>query len=345
VKQGQTLGGYTVVTRPTNADAGKCLWAFAEKGGERYFIKEFLDPKIPKRDSMGSVADKQRRFAECERFAARHERVMSLLRPDHEDAGNLVLAVDFFAEGTRYYKVTPSIEAADAVPSELGPHVQLVLLRTLADSLRLLHDSGIVHGDLKPENVLLAKPRKGSLLIAKLIDFDDAYPAGDPPPGDAIGGNPVYGAPEWLRYLRGERATLTQAVDMFAFGLLVHTYLFGEPPGHGPAHDCAAAAVLDGVALDWDARIGGQLRDLLVRLTDVDPAARPDIREVATLLGESDILHAPTAAVTPVSVPTPPSTRDGRVRFNFSAGHPVATTTRARLRINMTATTDQRTAR
>ena len=33
MKLGQTLNGYTVVSRPTNADAGKCLWAFAEKGG------------------------------------------------------------------------------------------------------------------------------------------------------------------------------------------------------------------------------------------------------------------------------------------------------------------------
>jgi eukaryotic-like serine/threonine-protein kinase len=317
VKLGQTLGGYTVVTRPTNADAGKCLWAFATRDGVEYFIKEFLDPKIPRPDGMGSVADKQRRFAECERFRARHERIMAMLPADHEDAGNLVLAVDFFAEGTRYYKVTPRITATDAVPHELPPRAQLVLLRTLADSLRLLHGRGMVHGDLKPENVLLAKPRQGSLRIAKLIDFDDGYPAGEPPPKETIGGNPLYGAPEWLRYLRDGHPTLTTAVDMFAFGLLVHTYLFGALPGHGSAHDSPAAAVLDGVALDWDPRVGGRLRQLLTTLTSADPAARPDILAVTELLAASDILTAPAG---------------GRVRFNFTARQPATT----RLRINMT---------
>jgi serine/threonine protein kinase len=318
VKLGQTLGGYTVVTKPTNADAGKCLWAFATRDGVEYFIKEFLDPKIPRPDGMGSVADKERRLAECRSFAARHARIMAMLPADHQGAGNLVLAVDFFAEGTRYYKVTPRITATDAVPHELAPRAQLVLLRTLADSLRLLHGRGMVHGDLKPENVLLAKSRQGSLLVAKLIDFDDGYPTGEPPPKDSIGGNPLYGAPEWLRYLRDGRASaLTQAVDMFAFGLLVHNYLFGALPGHGDAHDSPAAAVLDGVSLDWDPRVGGRLRQLLVALTSADFLARPDIRAVAGLLATPDILTAPTGS---------------RVRVNFTARQPAT----SRLRINMT---------
>lgn len=327
MKQGQTIGGYTVLTRPTNADAGKCLWAFAEKGGTEYFIKEFLDPKIPRPDGMGSVADKERRYAECERFAARHERVMALLPADHEDAGNLVLAVDFFAEGTRYYKVTPRVNASDAVPDALEPRAQLVLLRTLVDSLRLLHRSGIVHGDLKPENVLLAKPRQGPLLIAKLIDFDDAYPAGEPPPKDAIGGNPLYGAPEWLSYVRdGRRAgSLTQAVDMFALGLLIHTYLVGEPPGYGTTHESPAAALLDGVRLDWDPAVGGRLRTLLTALTSADPRARPDIVTVAEQLAAADVLTAGE----PASVPVPAA--GGRVRFNFTTRRPAT----ARLRINI----------
>lgn len=329
MKQGQTIGGYTVLTRPTNADAGKCLWAFAEKDGNRYFIKEFLDPKLPRPDGMGSVADKERRYAECQRFAARHERVMALLPADHEDAGNLVLAVDFFAEGTRYYKVTPQVTASDAAPHELEPRAQLVLLRTLADSLRLLHHSGIVHGDLKPENVLLAKPRQGPLLIAKLIDFDDSYPAGEPPAKDAIGGNPLYGAPEWLEYVREGRqaSSLTQAVDMFAVGLLIHTYVFGGPPGYGTAHDSPAAAVLDGVRLDWDPNAGGRLRQLLTALTSAAPSSRPDISTVAEHLAAPDILTA--------TDPAPVSTRGagGRVRVNFTTRRPAT----ARLRINMTS--------
>jgi serine/threonine protein kinase len=326
VKLGQKIHGYTVITRPSNANAGKCLWAFAEKDGGEYFIKEFLDPKIPRSDGMGSKEDKELRFAECKRFAARHEQVMELLSADHEDAGNLVLAVAFFAEGTRYYKVTPRVNATEAAPHELEPRTQLVLIRTLTDSLRLLHASGIVHGDLKPENVLLAKPRQGPLLVAKLIDFDDAYPAGEPPPMDTIGGNPLYGAPEWLSYLRGscEPASLDQAVDMFAFGLLVHTYLFGGLPAHDNAYDSPAAAVLDGAPLRWDPRVGGRLRQLLTELTSAEPRARPDIRTVSNMFSTADVLTADAAGAWE-------PTGKSRVRVN-GIRQPSST----RLRINMT---------
>ncbi|WP_084467384.1 protein kinase domain-containing protein [Actinokineospora inagensis] len=344
MKLNQVLNGYRVVTRPTNADAGKCLWAFAEKGGGEFFIKEFLDPKIPKADSMGTVEDKERRFAECERFAKRHTDIMAALRADDVHAGNLVLAVDFFAVGTRYYKVTPRVRPADAAARDLDTRGQLVLLKTLVDSLVLLHAKGIVHGDLKPENILLTPARKGSLLVAKLIDFDDAYQAGAPPMAEVIGGNPLYGAPEWLRYLRGDQGaharSLTQAADVFAVGLLIHTYLFGVPPGYGEGHESPAAAVLAGAPLAWDSRLGGRIRRLLESLTAADHRARPVIADVAAALDEPDVLVSAAVSPSPPPVP-PPSTpppgggaRTSRVLVNTTKT--AARTSSARLRINLT---------
>lgn len=291
MKQGDLIMGYRVVSRPSNADAGKCLWAFAEKNGADYFIKEFLDPKRPKADSMGSIEDKQRRFAECERFEARQWRVSKALRRDDPQAGNLVLMKDFFHSGTRYYKVTDRITAAMVRPDQLVADLQLILLRTLADSLGLLHRIGIVHGDLKPENILLHQPPGSSVYTSKLIDFDDSYPAGDPPAREVVGGNPMYGAPEWLAYLRGDASVeprcLTQAVDMFAFGLLAHHYLFGSLPDFPDEHESPAAALLAGDALRWRPRMPQPWSDLLPALTQADPALRPTITDTIATLGRA----------------------------------------------------------
>ena len=307
--------GYRVVSRPSNADAGKCLWAFAEKDGGEFFIKEFLDPKRPRPDSMGSVEDKRRRLAECERFEARQRQVSDALRRDDPQAGNLVLMTDFFHVGTRYYKVAERIRAAAVRPEELSAGLQLILLRTLADSLGLLHRIGIVHGDLKPENILLHQPTGSSVYTAKLIDFDDSYPVGDPPPRELVGGNPRYGAPEWLGYLRGEKAFrrehLTQAADMFAFGLLAHAYLYGSLPEFADEYESPAAAVLAGDPLRWRPDLPAPWADLLPALTHLDPARRPGIADtIAVLAGKA------------------PPRRPSRVRINLTGRAPSPATTK-----------------
>lgn len=312
MKLGKTVNGYEIITRPSNKNAGKCLWAFARKAGADFFVKEYLDPKRPRPDSMGSVADKERRLAECRRFERHHEKLSRLLRPDHLYAGNLVLTKDFFAEGTRYYRVTDRIDAADVDPAKLTPQDRNILLHTLCESVALLHECKIVHGDLKPENVLLHRPAGSDLHIAKLIDFDDGYMSGKPPAADVVGGNPYYGAPEWLGYLRGDNGIradqLTTAVDVFALGLLIHGYLTGVVPKFPARFESPAAAVLAGEDLELDSSLPSEWTTLLSAATRVDPARRPRIGAVLSLLRS-------------LRPPAPRPTRS-RVRINLTGRVP-----------------------
>ena len=70
------------------------------------------------------------------------------------------------------------LETADV--AALGFPAQLVLLKTVAHSLKILHDLRIVHSDLKPANVMIKRTELG--YMTKLIDFDSSYLAGSPPP-------------------------------------------------------------------------------------------------------------------------------------------------------------------
>jgi serine/threonine protein kinase len=295
VKNGDEIGGYLVVSDPTNAGGGKCMWAFAEKDGEEFFLKRFLEPKIPRKGAGGSAESRRIREETCRAFEKRHRDIMDRLRPDAPGAGNLVLATDFFSEGSTYYKVTERIDTSSlAEPHTLDTRQKAVLLRTLATSLRLLHAIDVVHGDLKPANVLVQRRGEAAFHTAKLIDFDDAYVAGDPPDRTEIAGDSLYGAPEWRRYVQGdpavEGAQLTTAADVFALGLMTHGYLAGALPGYDTAHyGSPADAVNAGERLVVDARLGHAAATLVRGMTAADPAARPRVDEVLDALKDPEV--------------------------------------------------------
>lgn len=316
VKPGDVIGGYRVVSEPTNADGGKCMWAFAEKDGKEYFLKRFLEPKRPREGGGGSAASRRIRLETCREFEERHRGIMELLRPDASGAGNLVLATDFFHAGSTYYKVTERIDTAGLdSPHTLPAKQRTVLLRTLATSLRLLHDIDVVHGDLKPANVLVQKREGAAFHTAKLIDFDDSYLSGSPPAREDIAGDSLYGAPEWRRYVQGDEsvasADLTTAADVFALGLMTHLYLTGTLPAHADRFGSPADAVNAGEPLVADERLGTATQALIGAATAADPKDRPTVADFLTALKDPG---ASTLHDTPQPRPATSAVKDGPVR-------------------------------
>ncbi|WP_151484058.1 protein kinase domain-containing protein [Streptomyces albicerus] len=316
MKSGDVIGGYLVVTEPTNADGGKCMWAFAEKDGKEYFLKRFLEPKRPREGSGGSAVSRRIRLETCQDFEERHKSIMKLLRPDASGAGNLVLATDFFYAGSTYYKVTERIDTTSLEkPQSLDPKQKSVLLKTLGTSLRLLHDIDVVHGDLKPANVLVQKREGAAFHTAKLIDFDDSYLSGDPPAREDIAGDSLYGAPEWRRYVQGDESVesrdLTTAVDIFALGLMAHHYLTGSLPEFEGRFGSPADAVNADEPLVVNERLSTPMQGLIAAMTAADPGSRPTAATFLAALKDPEVcaLHS-----TPQPRPAAPATGGGRSR-------------------------------
>ncbi|MFD3723977.1 lipopolysaccharide kinase InaA family protein [Streptomyces sp. NPDC058671] len=335
MKKGDTIAGYRVVTDPTNANGGKCIWAFAEKDGGQYFIKQFLEPKRPRDDAADSNSVRIRREVARE-FEQRHRKIMKRLRPDTLGGGNLVLATDFFHQGSTYYKVTERIDTSSLEqPDTLEPRPKTVLLKTLGASLKQLHETGTVHGDLKPLNVLVQKREGAAFHSARLIDFDDSYDSGDPPKPDDISGDSVYGAPEWRRYLQDDGSAgpkdLTCAVDIFALGLMTHLYVVGHLPSYDERFGSPADAVNAGEELRLDPRLSDELLDLLRRMTAADPRTRPDIAAFLAALSDPAVctlqhrrpgttapgVPAPRPATAPAPAPPAEGRRPSRIKSTF----------------------------
>ncbi len=329
MKVGSVINGYEVTTKPTNSGGGRCMWAFATHGRKEFFIKKFLDPRWPLDTSPGSAADKELRRQECRTFEARHRQIARMVNPTEIGGGNLVCTVAFFREGTSYYKITEKIEAVAAADlTEMTLRQRAVMLRTLCHSIKLLHRAGIVHGDLKPGNVLLQRSGEGDLVVAKLIDFDDAYRSGEPPPRDDLVGDQPYGSPEWLSYVKGDPAVgakdLTTATDIFALGLILHVYLTGALPGIA-GHASSGDALLAGAVPMLSSTLHPRTAHLIRQMTAVKAGERPAIDAILTHLANEDMLALTSTRIRknfeappplPPEDPPPPGVSRVRKRFD-----------------------------
>src|SRR5215207_11709838 len=143
MKAGDVINGYRILEDFKVVGAGLSEWTFAEKGGREYFIKRFLSPTYPDDDAPGSPRTKAKKRARCAAFEAHHRGIQAALAPVTSYGGNLIATLDFFRAGARYYKVTEKVDIAGLGSTEVAAldfAAQLVLMKTVAHSLKILHD-------------------------------------------------------------------------------------------------------------------------------------------------------------------------------------------------------------
>ncbi|SDS58150.1 Protein kinase domain-containing protein [Friedmanniella luteola] len=292
MKAGDVVNGYLILEDFKVVGAGLSKWTYAERGGRQFFIKEFLSPTYPDENAPGSDKTKARKRARCATFEAQHRGMQKALAPLSAYGGNLIVTLDFFRWGAKYYKITEKVDAEDLGPAGIAGlelRLQLVLMKSVAHSLKILHDLRIVHGDLKPSNILVKRTELG--YTSKLIDFDSSYIAGSPPPFEEIVGTINYYSPELLGYIQDagvQPAELGVASDIFALGLIYSEFLTGAvPPFDTATYHEPAVAVRSGETLRIPrAGVVPALADLVDAMLHADPTQRPTIAQVhATLMG------------------------------------------------------------
>ena len=268
------IGGYTLLSDLTNEHSGFAKWGFAEKEGKTYFIKEFLSPVYPEESTPLSDEQRKRRLDECNKWVSRKKNVYRALK--NTSNGNIIIPRELFRYCSHFYLATDKVDVS-SLPVEQIPSLsisnKLTILKVLAHCLKKLGESSIVHGDLKPDNLLIKETISG-VYTAKLIDFDSSYLETALPPSDELQCDPTYMSPETLLYMIGETNVIDQRSDIFSAGLIFHQYLCGELPIISDEYDYIYEAVLDDADIILNDSIPPRMQNIISMMLKKNPSER-----------------------------------------------------------------------
>ena len=152
----------------------------------------------------------------------------------------------------------------EANPGSLDPVRVMRIGQQLVDALALAAEQGLVHGDVKPENVLYAEDG-----TAKLVDFGLAAMQGD---SNEIWGTPYYISPEKCR-----RQKIDFRADIYSLGGTLYHALTGQPPFEGEDANAVVRARFEGAPLkpsEVRPDLPPEIDAIIMRMLELEPAMR-----------------------------------------------------------------------
>src|SRR5256884_2057400 len=207
------------------------------------------------------------------------------------------------AQGDLLYYVMPhiageSLRARIAHERALPIGETVRILRDVCDALAYAHAHGVVHRDVKPDNVLLSG--KHALVtdfgVAKAVSSSSGTGGGTLTSLGMALGTPAYMAPEQAA---GD-PNVDHRADVYAVGALGYELLAGRPPFSGLSPQGMLAAQVTATpdpVTQHRATVPPALAALIMRCLAKHPADRPQRAE--ELLGQLEAMATPTGGITP----------------------------------------------
>jgi serine/threonine-protein kinase len=219
---------------------------------------------------------------------------------------NIVAVYDYGEAEGPTGEVQPYVAMELVAGSDLQRHIErdgtlavdeaAAILRAVLAGIAYAHSSGIVHGDLKPANIILGPngPKVGDFGVARILAEETGT--------TTLAATPSFAPPE---VLRGGRPT--ESSDVYSAGCVAFQMLTGHPPYEGDnAWDVASKHLGDPIPTVRDVRqdVTPELDDVIRRAMEKDARRRHNSAEAFAAAVE----EAPVASSATVPVPVPTAT-------------------------------------
>lgn len=187
------------------------IWVATDAKGEAFALRRLHD------DLRFNFTARRRFNRGCEILSQIHEHDKVIGYYEHGKIEGALYLLMEYVEGSNLKQL---LGRSDPTLSENVAQIMI----DMAIALEHVHESGFIHLDYKPENILVT--RNASV---RLVDFDLAQPKPESPKKmSGNPGTPAYMAPEQL-----QREGIDQRTDIFAFGVTAYEVLTAAKPFPG----------------------------------------------------------------------------------------------------------------
>jgi serine/threonine protein kinase/tetratricopeptide (TPR) repeat protein len=211
---GTTVGRFVISKRLGAGGMGQVY------GAEDTTLKRFVAIKRMAPQAKSTEADRRRLLKEAQRASALNHPNIGSMYDVVEHGGELWLVMEFVEGET----------LRDRLQRPISTEEFFSIATQCCEGLQAAHEKSIIHGDIKPENIMLTAGNR-----VKILDFGvarRAWRAGTPDDATqsmqtmtASGGTPAYMAPEVLLQQPDDGRS-----DLFSLGLVFYEMLGGDQP-------------------------------------------------------------------------------------------------------------------
>ncbi len=210
---GATVGRFVISKRLGAGGMGQVY------GAEDTTLKRFVAIKRMSPHANSTEADRKRLLKEAQRSSALNHPNVGSIYDVIEHASELWVVMEYIEGETLRHRLKSPISTDEFFS----------IATQCCEGLQAAHEKGIIHGDIKPENIMLAPGNR-----VKILDFGVARRVWKSTPDTATksmetmtasGGTPAYMAPEVLLQQPDDGRS-----DIFSLGLVFYEMLGGEQP-------------------------------------------------------------------------------------------------------------------